>query len=116
MTIEGIQAICKKLPRVTEDIKWENHLCFSIGAKVFLITNPDGVPVSASLKVSDEEFEELPEREGFKPAPYMARHKWIYVDDIRRFSKKEWEKYLKEAYDIVSAKLPVKTRKQLGLK
>jgi predicted DNA-binding protein (MmcQ/YjbR family) len=31
-------------------------------------------------------------------------------------SKKEWEKYLKKAYDIVAAKLPAKIKKQLGIK
>src|SRR5215510_5662873 len=108
MTIEDIQAICKKFPFVTEDIKWETHLCFSVGGKVFMITNPDGVPVSASFKASDEDFEELPEREGFIPAPYMARHKWIYVDNIKRFNKREWTKYLDSAYHLVAEKLPLK--------
>jgi predicted DNA-binding protein (MmcQ/YjbR family) len=115
MTIEEIQKACKKLPYVTEDIKWETHLCFSVGSKVFIITNPDSSPVTASFKVDDEDFEILPEREGFKPAPYMARHKWIYIDDINKASKKEWEVILKKAYELVAAKLPAKTKKQLGL-
>lgn len=115
MTIESLQSICKKFKGVTEDIKWEDHLCFNVGGKMFIVTAPDKVPVSASFKASDEDFEELPEREGFIPAPYMARHKWIFVDDIKRFSKKEWERYARKAYELVGAKLPAKTRKQLGL-
>jgi len=116
MTIEDIQLICKKLPKTTEDIKWETHLCYSVGGKVYIITNPDSSPVTASIKVNDEDFAELSEREGCKPAPYLAKYKWIYVDDINRFSKKEWTYYLKAAYEIVAAKLPAKTRKQLGIK
>jgi len=113
MEIEDIQKICKTFKGVTEDIKWEDHLCFNVGKKMFLITAPDKVPPSATFKVSDEEFETLPEREGFIPAPYMARYKWIYVDDINRMSKKEWQKYLKQSYDLIYAKLPLKIRKEI---
>ena len=115
MSIEDIQAICKKLPHVTEDIKWETHLCYCIGGKIFIITNPDASPVTASFKVNDEDFAELSEREGFKPAPYLAKHKWIYVDNIGRFTKKEWAKYLEKAHGLIAAKLPAKTRKQFGI-
>ena len=110
MEIEDIQKICKSFKGVTEDIKWENHLCFNVGNKMFLITAPDQVPPSATFKVTDEDFELLPEREGFKPAPYMARYKWIYVDDINRMGKNEWQKYLKLSYDMVYAKLPLKVK------
>lgn len=115
MNIEIIQAICKSFPAVTEAIKWENHLCFCVGDKIFIITSPDAVPQTASFKVSEEDFELLREKEGFSAAPYLARFKWIYVDDINRFSKQEWVHYLKQAYDIVRAKLPAKKRKGLGL-
>lgn len=115
MSIEDIQVICKSLKGVTEDIKWEDHLCFNVGGKMFLITAPDMVPVSASIKVSDEVFDELSDREGFAPAPYLARYKWVWMDDIRHLSKKEWEVYIKSAYQLVAARLPSKTRKQFGL-
>jgi predicted DNA-binding protein (MmcQ/YjbR family) len=115
MTIADIQTICQKLSGMTEDIKWEDHLCFNVGGKMFLVTAPDQVPVSASIKVSDDKLETLPQREGIIPAPYMARHKWIKLDDINRFSKKQWEFYIAEAYKLVGSTLPVKTQKQLGL-
>jgi hypothetical protein len=41
MQIEDLQKICKSFHGVTEDIKWENHLCFNVGEKMFLITAPD---------------------------------------------------------------------------
>ena len=113
--IDEIQNICKKLPHVTEDIKWESHLCYNIGKKMFIITSPDTSPVSASFKVDDEDFSELQEREGFIPAPYLARYKWIHVDDITRLSKKQWQLYLTKAYDLVSSKLPAAMRKELGI-
>ena len=114
MQIEDLQKICKSFHGVTEDIKWENHLCFNVGNKMFLITAPDKVPPSATFKVTDEDFELLPERDGFMPAPYMARYKWIYVDDINRLSKKEWQTYLKQSYDLVYSKLPLKVKKNIS--
>ena len=115
MTIEILQSICKSFPAVTEDIKWESHLCFNIGDKMFLVTSPDVVPQTATFKVSDEDFELLQEKEGFKPAAYLARYKWIYVDNIARLSRPEWEHYLKQAYEIVASKLSAKKKKILGL-
>jgi predicted DNA-binding protein (MmcQ/YjbR family) len=115
MTIEDIQAICAGLGPVTEDIKWENDLCFCVGAKMFAVVAVHMVPASVSFKASDENFAELSERQGCKPAPYLAKHQWIYVDDINRFSKKQWQLYLAEAYRLVAAKLPAKTKKQLGI-
>ena len=115
MTIEDIQVICSKMQGVTEDIKWEDHLCFNVGGKMFLITSPDNVPVTASFKVSDGEFEKLSQKNGFMPAPYLARYKWIFIDDINRFSPAQWETYIRQAYQLVAEKLPAKTRKSLGL-
>ena len=114
MTIEEIQKICMAMPYVTEDIKWETHLCFCVGGKIFIITSPDDAPVNASFKVSDENFELLQEKEGCIPAPYLARYKWIMADDLNRFSSKEWKALLQEAYRLVYEKLPAKTRKSLA--
>jgi predicted DNA-binding protein (MmcQ/YjbR family) len=114
MTIAELREICLTFPAVTEDIKWGDHLCFNIGGKMFLVTAPDNVPVSASFKTSDEDFEILPNRPGFIPAPYMARNKWIFVDDIKRFSKKEWEKYMKQSYDLIVSKLPLRLQKEVA--
>lgn len=115
MNIEDLQSICKKLKGVTEDIKWETHLCFNVSAKMFLVTSPDSVPVSASFKVADEEFEELSMKEGFMPAAYLTRYKWVHVDDISRLSKKQWEFYAAQSYRLIASKLPTKIKKQMDL-
>ncbi len=88
MTIEDLQSICKTFPGTTEDIKWEDHLCFNVGGKMYLVTSPGTIPHTASFKVSDEIFEEISSREGFKPAAYLARYKWVYIDDINRIGKR----------------------------
>jgi predicted DNA-binding protein (MmcQ/YjbR family) len=93
MGLEELQKICKTFQGVTEDVKWENHLCFNIGGKMFMITTPDHVPVSASFKVSDADFDLLTSRPGITPAQYLARYKWVHIDNIENLSKKEWIHY-----------------------
>ncbi|MBV9988341.1 MAG: MmcQ/YjbR family DNA-binding protein [Chitinophagaceae bacterium] len=115
MTIDDIREICQTLPAVTEDIKWGQDLVFSVGAKMFCVAGLEQSPVTASFKVSDEEFEEMCQRPGFKPAPYMAKHKWVWVDDIRKMKKTEWKKYLGQAYELVKMKLSGKMRRELGV-
>jgi predicted DNA-binding protein (MmcQ/YjbR family) len=110
MTLEVIQEICRKLDNVTEDIKWGHDLCFNIGGKMFLVTAPDSLPVSASFKTSDELFNGLTEKKGFKPAPYLAKHNWVYVDDINRLSNKEWKELIELSYNIIKSKLPKKKK------
>lgn len=110
MSIEEIIQICHKWKGVTQDIKWENHLCLNVGGKMFAITSPDLFPPTASIKVSDEDFETLIQRDGILPAPYLARYKWIHLDDIDLFSKKEWTYYLTQSYQLTFQKLPKKIR------
>ena len=115
MNVEDIQHICKHLPAVTEDIKWGNDLVFSVGGKMFCVAGLNQAPTTASFKVTDEEFEEMCDRDGFKPAPYVAKYKWVWIDDISKMKKTEWKKYIKQSYDLVKAKLPNKIKKQLGI-
>ncbi|MFH1120835.1 MAG: MmcQ/YjbR family DNA-binding protein [Bacteroidota bacterium] len=80
---------------------------------MFLITSPDNFPVSASFKSNADEFEELINRPGFIPAPYLARNKWVSVDDINRMNEKERHDVLSLSYDLVFSGLPAKIRKQI---
>lgn len=114
MLIEEIQKICESLKGTTQDIKWENHLCFSIGGKIYLISSPDQFPVTASFKVTDEDFTALTEREGIFPARYLARYKWVQVDDINRLSTREWEQLINKSYQLVFSKLPARLKKEIS--
>jgi predicted DNA-binding protein (MmcQ/YjbR family) len=115
MNIEDIQTICRQLPAVTEDIKWENDLVFSVGQKMFCVVGLNQSPTTSSFKVTDEEFEEMCNRPGFKPAPYVAKYKWVWIDDVSKMKKTEWKKYLQQSHRLVANKLSMKLRKQLGL-
>ena len=114
MEIETLQKICLALPAVTEDVKWEHDLVFSIGGKMFCVASLEP-PFRCSFKVKDEEFEELSVQEGFMPAPYMARAKWVSVTNPSRLNKKEWEAFIKQSYELVKAKLTKKQKADLGI-
>jgi predicted DNA-binding protein (MmcQ/YjbR family) len=115
MHIEDIKKICTVLPGVTQDIKWGHDLVFSVGEKMFCVVGLDQSPTSASFKVTDEEFEEVSSRPGFKPAPYVAKYKWVLVEDISKMPKTQWKKYINQSYRLVKEKLPAKLKKKLGL-
>jgi len=114
MNIEDLRKICLSFPHVTEDIKWGHDLVFSIGAKMFCVIGVDSSPVSASFKVTDDEFDEMSTRPGFKPAPYVAKYKWVYLEDISIMKTTEWKKYAKQSYELVMEKLPPKIKKGLS--
>ena len=115
MDLTEIRDYCLTLPGVTEDIKWEHHLCFSVGGKMFVMTSPDEVPVNASFKTSEEEFSRLCGRSGFRPASHLARYHWIHIDDISEMGAREWKSRIGEAHRLVSSKLPKSLREKLRL-
>ncbi len=115
MDLEVIIKICNELNSVTSDIKWEDHLCFNVGGKMFYIASLGNTPTSSSFKVNEAEFEYLIEKEGIIPAPYLAKYKWVRIDDIRRIPEKEWEKYIKNSYYLVASKLSKKLQKEIGV-
>jgi predicted DNA-binding protein (MmcQ/YjbR family) len=115
MTIEDLQSICQKLPGTTTDIKFERHLCFNVGEKIYLITSPDDLPANASFKVSEEDFVELTEREGIEQARYFAKRQWVTVQDISLLEREEWESYIRRSFALVAAKLTKKKRAELGI-
>jgi predicted DNA-binding protein (MmcQ/YjbR family) len=75
-----------------------------------------GTPLKVSLKVTDEEYVELSERPGIIPAPYVARHKWILVEEVHVFNRKSWENYISQSYKLVTSKVPKKLLAQLKKK
>jgi predicted DNA-binding protein (MmcQ/YjbR family) len=113
MNLEELRSYCLTFKGVTEDIKWENHLCFSVAKKIFFIGSLDETPIKASIKVDADEFDVLILREGIIPAPYMAKNKWIKIQE-NAFSDSEWKSYIEKSYIIIKAKLPKKIQQELN--
>jgi predicted DNA-binding protein (MmcQ/YjbR family) len=106
MTIESVRTFCRSLPDVTEDIKWGQDLVFSIGKKMFCAMNTEP-PHQISFKTTADDFAELIERPGIRPAPYLARAMWVQEEALgETLDRGELERLLRQAYELVRAKLP----------
>jgi|SRR5580693_3859084 predicted DNA-binding protein (MmcQ/YjbR family) len=112
MNIENLRAICKKLPSVTEGIKWGNDLCFMVSDKMFCVASLE-IPLKVSFKVGDNEFDELSSHEGIIPAPYLARYKWILVENVNALTNQKWNYYINQSYNLVKSKFSKKKLSRL---
>lgn len=114
MDVETLRKICLSFPAAKEDIKWEHDLAFTVGEKMFAVTSFDE-PFKCSLKVADEQFDEYLSQEGFEPAPYLARAKWVLVSNESRMNKQQWEELLHCSYNLIVKKLTKKQRQLLQI-
>jgi|SRR6185295_10639831 len=112
MNASDIQKFCKTLKGTTQDVKWGHDLCYMVGGKMYCVHSLKG-PLNTSFKTTPEEFGELIERNGIIPAPYVAKHHWVRVEDPGALRKKEWELYIQKSYALVVDKLPKKVKNDL---
>ena len=112
MNFEQAKTLCRTFPGVTEDTKWDNDLVFSVGSKMFAVTNM-GEASGISFKVEDERFLELTDRAGIIPAPYLARAKWVYVEDAKALGDEEAAQLLRRSYELVFGKLTKKLQREI---
>jgi predicted DNA-binding protein (MmcQ/YjbR family) len=79
--------------------------------KMFCVTGLEQVPVGITVKVNDEDFEKIINRAGFQPAPYLARYRWVLLDDVNKVSKKEKQQLIRQSYELIKGKVPKKLLK-----
>ena len=106
MNENELSALSSPWPGVTQDIKWEDDLVFSVAGKMFAVycmRGPDKGRLS--FKVDSDRFLELTDQPGIVPAHYMARAFWITLVEPERFSRENIEGFMKHSYELVRAKL-----------
>ncbi len=113
MTPEAFDAACRALPGVTMDVQWGDDHVYKVGGKMFAVLGPTDHGVS--MKVSDIAYEALVETGLARPAPYMARAKWLRFDDLAALDDAETADRLAGAHALVAAKLTRAVRRELGL-
>lgn len=102
-------------PGVEASVKWEDDLVFGVAGKMFCalcLRGPDAG--STAFKVDDHRFLELTGRPGFIPAPYLARAHWVQVAEPMRIPRGELQALLRRSYELVRARLPKKTQRDLA--
>lgn len=115
MNIEKLREYCLSFPYATEDIKWGADLCFCVGEKMFAVTGVDSGG-RVSFKCTPEKFSELTERDGIKPAAYVGRYGWVYVEKPDALAETELKDLLSNSYQMLFGKLPAKIRNSLESK
>ncbi|HJZ64178.1 MAG TPA: MmcQ/YjbR family DNA-binding protein [Candidatus Acidoferrum sp.] len=113
-SVESIRKLCLSFPHATEQVQWGYDLVFKIGGKMFAITPLEPAPVFLTFKATEESFAELTERPGIIPAPYLARAKWVAMENADALSPQELAALLRLSYDLVLAKLPKRTQGNLA--
>ena len=113
MTPKAFADVALALPGATMDVQWGDDRIYKIGGKMFAGTN--GAGSNVSMKMSDIAFEALTESGRGRPAPYMARAKWVMFDDLGALDDEEVADWVKSAHALTAAKLTRKARAELGL-
>jgi len=112
MTEEQVAAFCLGLPGAREDYKWGGIRVFSVaGNKMFAVLDLAGAGLS--FKVADELFLGYCDRPGVRPAPYLARARWVSMAPPYPMAREELCDLLQRSHQLVVQRLP--KRLQAGL-
>ncbi|WP_404400238.1 MmcQ/YjbR family DNA-binding protein [Pelagibacterium halotolerans] len=108
------------LPAVEIVHQWGDASVGKVGepgtGKIFAILSSWSTEAPAiSFKCSDMSFEMLPTLDGVRPAPYLARAKWVQVQRDGALNEDDIRAYIVQAHGLVAAKLTRAARAKLGL-
>lgn len=116
MNVAAVKRFCSGLPGATGEIKWQVDQVYSVGGRMFCVAFADKAGRElVSFKVDDELFLQYTDRPGFIPAPYLARARWVQVNDLKKVSDAELKALIRRSHQLVAAKLTRKLRESLGL-
>jgi predicted DNA-binding protein (MmcQ/YjbR family) len=114
VSADWLRRHCLSFPHATETVQWGNDLVFKVAGKMFAVLALEPGQHLCSFKCTPEIFADLIERPGIVPAPYMARAHWVALEAEDSLPRAEVKRLLRQAYDLVVAKLPKKTQATLG--
>ena len=117
MTPRRIDTYCGKLPAAKRSVQWEGVIVFKVGGKMFamIVSDDNGKPSELWFKSAPEHFDALSRSRGFRPAPYLARAKWVALDNPGILTPAETKAYIRRAHAVIGAALPRKKQAELGL-
>ena len=129
MNAERVRSLLLALPYVVETVQWGDNLVFwvgdkAIGGKMFALLSLDAAPGAADslghclisfAAATPAAYDDLLEREGLVPAPYLARIRWVAVKDWAALSNADWQELLVAAHARVLANHTAKVIATLAL-
>ena len=109
---------CESLAHTNYVMQWGNSHVWKVATKVFAIggwNNSDGV-LGITFKASPIVYEMLQEREGVRPAPYLASRgmKWLQHYKKPGLTTAELKDYITQSHALAAANLTKKKQRALG--
>src|ERR1700730_2361525 len=101
MNVDWLREVCLSFPGATEQIQWGYDLVFKAGGKMFAVTALEPAPVCLSFKASPGHFAELTEAQTGRPAPSLARARWVALQTWDALTADELALLLRASYDTV---------------
>jgi predicted DNA-binding protein (MmcQ/YjbR family) len=112
----AIEKHCLALAGVTLEHPFGDSKVFKVGGKMFAMIPMEGkIPSGVWFKAGETSMAILVEIAGIRPCPYLARAKWVAMDDLKPLRLAELRQYLTRAHAIVASGLPRKKREALGI-
>lgn len=108
LTPEALEAAALALPGASVSVQWGNDRVYKVAGKMFAVMG--GEPPALSFKCGDVAFAMLCEREGVRPAPYLARAKWVQLTSLDVMEPEEIRARVQEAHRLVVETLPKRPR------
>jgi predicted DNA-binding protein (MmcQ/YjbR family) len=113
MTKDELHAAALARPGATFDVKWGADHVYSVGGKMFCATDAAGT--NLGFKATDIAFEVLTGSGRAAPSKYLARAKWVMIEDLAAQDAAEVRDWIATSHRLVADKLPKKQRAELGL-
>ena len=117
MDLASVCAHCLSLPHVEECTPFgPDVLVYKVGGKLFALTEPDEFPARMNLKCDPDRAIELrDEHEGIIPGYHMNKRHWNTIILDGSVPSKLVRELIDHSYTLVTASLPSKARKELGV-
>ena len=119
MDIDRARTFLLALPHAVETEQFGGLLYWvadkAIGGRMFTMLNLSARRQPIWFACGRERYNELLEREGLLPAPYLARAFWVAAEHWTTLRTPAWDAEPRAAHAIASAPLPARTHKLLQL-
>ena len=120
MNLATFNTFCESLPQVFHVVQWGGAHVWKVGGaagKMFAIAWDRGEEgVHITFKVSPMSYDLLKDREGLRPAPYLASRgmTWIQRTTDAAMDDGALRDYLKESWRLCALALPKRRQMELG--
>lgn len=113
MNVAKVSKLIFGWPGVEEDLKWGCDRVWSVAGKMFCVV-PDDERTGPCFKVPDDAFLAMTDRPGVVPAPYLARAKCVLLETAKALPEADQRAAIRMSYELIRAKLPKKTQRELA--